>query len=408
MHHDRLEDSLTPARRVAELFAGVGGFRLGLEAAGWETVYSNQWEPSTKRQHASEVYVHHFGENGHSNEDIARVAAVPAEFELLVGGFPCQDYSVAKSNSAAAGLEGKKGVLWWEILRLVESHKPKFIFLENVDRLLKSPSTQRGRDFAVMLSSLGNAGYSVEWRVINAADYGFPQRRRRVFIVAELGGQPPTESEVAEQGILASAFPIGEKSQTATGYISASLLDVSESFGRSLKVSPFRNAGHFFDGEFVTTEVTAKFDGPRVNLGDVLVSDSEVPKEYFLSPESIAKWQYLKGPKSEERTHSSGFKWRYSEGGMVFPDPIDRPSRTILTGEGGTSPSRFKHVVGSEKGLRRLLPVELERLNGFPDGWTAFGVDGEMSDAKRAFFMGNALVVGLIERVGKVLASRIS
>jgi DNA (cytosine-5)-methyltransferase 1 len=400
--------TMTPARRVAELFAGVGGFRLGLEAAGWETVYSNQWEPSTKRQHASEVYVHHFGETGHSNEDIARVAAVPAEFELLVGGFPCQDYSVAKSNSAAAGLEGKKGVLWWEILRLVEAHKPRFIFLENVDRLLKSPSTQRGRDFAIMLSSLGNAGYSVEWRVINAADYGFPQRRRRVFIVAELGGQPPRESEVAEQEILASAFPIREKSHTATGYIPASLLDVSESFGHGLKVSPFRTAGHFFDGEFVTTEVTAKFDGPRVNLGDILVSDSEVPKEYFLSSESITTWRYLKGPKSEERTHSSGFKWRYSEGGMLFPDPIDRPSRTILTGEGGTSPSRFKHVVASEKGLRRLLPVELERLNGFPDGWTAFGVDGEMSDTKRAFFMGNALVVGLIERVGKVLASRIS
>lgn len=394
--------------KVAELFAGVGGFRLGLHAAGWETVYSNQWEPSTKRQHASEVYVHHFGETGHSNEDIGRVSAVPVEFELLVGGFPCQDYSVAKSNSAATGLVGKKGVLWWEILRLIEVHKPKFIFLENVDRLLKSPSTQRGRDFAVMLSSLGKAGYSIEWRVINAADYGFPQRRRRVFIVAELGGRPAQESEVAEEGVLASAFPIGGRSHTVTGRIPSSLLDVSESFGRGLKLSPFRNSGHFFDGEFVTTEVTAKFDGPRVNLGDVLVSDSEVPKEYFLSSESIAKWQYLKGPKSEERTHSSGFKWRYSEGGMVFPDPIDRPSRTILTGEGGTSPSRFKHVVQSEKGFRRLLPVELERLNGFPDGWTALGVNGEMSDAKRAFFMGNALVVGLIERVGKVLASRIS
>lgn len=381
---------------------------MGLEAAGWKTVYSNQWEPATKRQHASEVYVQHFGPHGHSHEDIACVSAIPTNFDLLVGGFPCQDYSVAKSNSSAAGLEGKKGVLWWEILRLVEAHKPKFIFLENVDRLLKSPSTQRGRDFAVMLSSLGNAGYSIEWKVINAADYGFPQRRRRVFIVAELGGRPANESDVGEEGILASAFPIGEKTRTVTGHIPSSLLEVSESFGRGLKVSPFRNTGYFFDGEFVTTEVTAKFDGQRVNLGDVLVSDSEVPTEYFLTSESIAKWQYLKGPKSEERTHSSGFKWRYSEGGMVFPDPIDRPSRTILTGEGGTSPSRFKHVVQSDKGLRRLLPVELERLNGFPDGWTAFGVNGEMSDAKRAFFMGNALVVGLIERVGKVLASSVS
>ena len=75
-------------------------------------------------------------------------------------------------------------MLWWEILRLVQDQKPKFIFLENVDRLLKSPSTQRGRDFAVMLKTLGDVGYNIEWRVVNAADYGFPQRRIRVFIVA--------------------------------------------------------------------------------------------------------------------------------------------------------------------------------------------------------------------------------
>lgn len=397
---------MKPAGRVAELFAGVGGFRLGLEAAGWETVYSNQWEPGTKRQHASEVYVHNFGPDGHSNSDIATVSSVPTDFDLLVGGFPCQDYSVAKSNSTAAGLEGKKGVLWWEILRLVKAHKPKFIFLENVDRLLKSPSSQRGRDFAVMLASLGQEGYSVEWRVINAADYGFPQRRRRVFIVAELGGQSAAETLLLEEGVLSKAFPISSWSNPSLEKLSSSLVEISETFGRGLKNSPFKNAGVFSDGRFLTSDLVADFNGPKMTLGDVLVSEADVPQEYFISEESLPKWQYLKGPKSEERTHSSGFQWRYSEGGMVFPDPRDRPSRTILTGEGGTSPSRFKHVVQSTRGLRRLLPVELERLNGFPDGWTATGTLGEISDAKRAFFMGNALVVGLIERVGRVLAGK--
>lgn len=397
---------MKPARRVAELFAGVGGFRLGLEASGWHTVFSNQWEPSTKRQHASEVYVHNFGPEGHSEVDIATVSAIPTDFDLLVGGFPCQDYSVAKSNSSAAGLEGKKGVLWWEILRLVKEHRPRFIFLENVDRLLKSPSSQRGRDFAVMLASLGLEGYSVEWRVVNAADYGFPQRRRRVFIVAELDGQALSSDIIAEDGVLANAFPISSLSNPLLHEVGSSLVEISETFGRGLKTSPFRNAGAFSQGQFLTTDVVPNFDGPKLTLGDVLLPDDDIPNEYYISPESLPKWQYLKGPKSEARTHPSGFQWRYSEGGMVFPDPSDRPSRTILTGEGGTSPSRFKHVVQGTRGLRRLVPVELERLNGFPDEWTAKGTLGEISDVKRAFFMGNALVVGLIERVGKALAER--
>ena len=175
-----------------ELFAGVGGFRLGLQPAGWSVIWSNQWEPSTKTQHASDCYVAHFGARGHSNEDISRILdrverseCFLPEHDLLVGGFPCQDYSVARTLNQAAGLVGKKGVLWWEIYRLLSVRQPRFIFLENVDRLLKSPAYQRGRDFAVMLACLAGLGYTVEWRVVNAADYGFPQRRRRVFIVGE-------------------------------------------------------------------------------------------------------------------------------------------------------------------------------------------------------------------------------
>jgi len=390
---------------VAELFAGVGGFRLGLESAGWKTVYSNQWEPSTKRQHASEVYVHNFGMDGHSNEDISQVETIPARFDMLVGGFPCQDYSVAKSKSSAAGLEGKKGVLWWEILRLTKKHKPKILFLENVDRLLKSPASQRGRDFAIMLSSLGNEGYSIEWRVVNAADYGFPQRRRRVFIIAYKTRASFTLENITTNGVLAQALPLTVIGQELSGDLGTDLLDLSRNFGKGLKASPFKNAGFYQKGKYTTIEVRSKWKESITTLGDILLPAREIPKSYFIDSESIEKWTYLKGAKSEERTHSSGFKWRYTEGSMVFPDPLNKPSRTILTGEGGTSPSRFKHVVKQNGKLRRLHPVELERLNGFPDNWTAIGV-GPMPDVRRAFFMGNALVVGLIERVGKVLARR--
>ena len=392
--------------RVAELFAGVGGFRLGLEKAGWTTVYSNQWEPSTKRQHASEVYVHNFGEDGHSNEDISNVTEIPSEFDLLVGGFPCQDYSVAKSKSSATGLEGKKGVLWWEILRLVKRHQPKFLFLENVDRLLKSPASQRGRDFAIMLSSLGLEGYSVEWRVVNAADYGFPQRRRRVFIVAYKTKDTFSENLLLHDGVLAKALPVSKGKTSSSGSISSDLLEVSSSFGKELKVSPFLNSGYFQNSEFYSLDVKPEYEGPSETLRDVLLPLSDVPDTFQITPKSLEKWEYLKGSKSEERVHSSGYKWRYTEGAMVFPDPIDRPSRTLLTGEGGSSPSRFKHVVSQGGVMRRLHPKEMERLNGFPDDWTRFAGDEELSDVRRAFFMGNALVVGLIERVGKELANR--
>jgi DNA (cytosine-5)-methyltransferase 1 len=408
---NKYEEPSSPVGTVAELFAGVGGFRIGLAAAGFRTIFSNQWEPSTKIQHASDVYVANFGSEGHSNEDIATVDALP-EVDLLVGGFPCQDYSVAKSLNSSKGLEGKKGVLWWEILRLVNQAKPKFIFLENVDRLLKSPSTQRGRDFAIMLKTLGAEGYSVEWRVVSASDYGFPQRRIRVFIVATRDGAElnnPREY-VTSSGVLARALPVS----VITAQESVFPLDdeadvISQNFNLGSAKSPFLNAGVFFDGKVHTYKTLSAFSGERKTLGDVVLTAAEVAEEYYVDADRVAEWEYLKGAKTIQRTHKgSGTVYNYAEGKMAFPDLLTNPSRTILTGEGGTSPSRFKHIIKTRDGFRRLTPTELERLNGFPDGWTAVGADGkQISDVKRAFFMGNALVVGLIERVGTVLAKDI-
>ncbi len=407
-----------PVGTVAELFAGVGGFRIALGRAGWKTTFSNQWEPSTKAQHASDVYVARFGEDGHTNEDIAKVldayeagtTTIP-ETTMLVGGFPCQDYSVAKSLKSSKGLEGKKGVLWWEILRLVRMNRPPIVFLENVDRLLKSPAVQRGRDFAIMLASLSDEGYFVEWRVVNAAEYGFPQRRRRVFIVAKdkaVFGAPaePVEDFLTKTGTLAKALPVeADFKGLATRFtLHGDLADITEKFDRGGKVSPFRSAGVMNDREVTTADVL-----PRVSkvatLGSVLIPEADVPGEFFVDGGNLESWKYLKGSKREERTHASGAKYFYAEGGMSFPDPTDAPARTILTGEGGTSASRFKHIIQTESGrFRRLTPLELERLNGFPDNWTATSTNGSVSDVRRAFFMGNALVVGVVERIGSQLA----
>ena len=400
-----------PVGTVAELFAGVGGFRIGLATAGWKTVFSNQWEPSTKAQHASDVYVANFGFEGHTNIDIATVKTLP-DIDLIVGGFPCQDYSVAKSLNSSKGLEGKKGVLWWEILRLVKQKKPTFIFLENVDRLLKSPSTQRGRDFAIMLKTLGDEGYMIEWRVVSASDYGFPQRRIRVFIVARKTKMNPSDVQkfVTREGILARALPVANTVEDSAEVTLDKAADViSKEFNRGAGKSPFLNSGVYFGATAYTFKTSPAYRGSKKVLGDVLQDDSIVPKDFFVDKGRISEWKYLKGAKTIERVHkASGSAYNYAEGKMAFPDLLTNPSRTILTGEGGTSPSRFKHIIKTPKGYRRLTPVELERLNGFPDNWTARGAEEkEISDVRRAFFMGNALVVGLIERVGNVLAEEI-
>ena len=402
----------SPVGTVAELFAGVGGFRIGLAAAGLKTVFSNQWEPSTKVQHASDVYVARFGHEGHSNEDISLVEKFPKKVDLIVGGFPCQDYSVAKTLNSSKGLRGKKGVLWWEILRLVSQHKPQFIFLENVDRLLKSPSSQRGRDFAVMLNTLGEEGYEIEWRVVNSAEYGFPQRRIRVFIVARRKRTEKKDPKkiILKTGILARALPVLSSDVEVTEIDLSDDADViSSKFNKGFDKSPFLTSGYFVNGTAYTMKTQAKEVPEKMVLGDVVQKDSEVADEFWVSSTRIKDWKYLKGAKSIEREHKgSGVKYTYAEGKMAFPDLLTNPSRTILTGEGGTTPSRFKHIIQTKNGWRRLTPIELERLNGFPDDWTRYDLNGkEISDAKRAFFMGNALVIGLIEKVGRVIASEL-
>ena len=416
--------------KVAELFAGVGGFRLGLEgyhdeenpqldmpAAGpFKTVWANQWEPpgTASKQFAARCYEARFGAGSLVNEDIHEVLAqfrrgerdIP-DVDMVVGGFPCQDYSVAKPLSQAGGIEGKKGVLWWDIYDFLRmkgpERQPRYVLLENVDRLLKSPASQRGRDFAIILSCLNDLGYSVEWRVVNSAEYGFPQRRKRTYILARLTGEVWDLDARLASGTLADAFPVLPAEPEAIGHVEvpADPYEASQSFNKGKKTSPFLEAGAMQDGRVATAKVAEDYHGPRRTLGDVLVPDDEVPPEFFIEPDKLERWRYLKGSKSEERVDKkTGFAYRYSEGSMAFPDARDRPSRTILTGEGGRGASRFKHVVECADGrLRRLVPDELDQLQCFPRGWTDTG----MSDGRRAFCMGNALVTGIPYRIGQAL-----
>lgn len=390
---------------IVDMFAGVGGFRLGLEKHGFETVWFNQWEPSKKRQDAHDCYVQHFGDfpdlpdGTGTNTDISLVDKnlIP-DHALVVGGFPCQDYSVARSG--AEGLTGRKGVLWWQIYDVLRLKRPAFALFENVDRLLKSPSKQRGRDFGVMLSCFASLGYSVEWRVVNAADYGGVQKRRRVFIFAwrddtTVGVQAFRDGKIRvwqESGVLARAFP-GEPMVNSgwNVFVSPDPVAVSEQFEAC-----FGDAGCMFRGA-VHTGGFKPLRVPGGVLGDVLEPNSN---EWAYSPDQLERIEYQKSSKRIPRVTAAGHEYVYSEGAMAFPDRLDLPARTLLTGEG--SVSRSSHVVADPGSgvLRRLSPVECERLMGFPDGWTA-----GMSTTARRFVMGNAVVVGLIDRVGAVLST---
>lgn len=375
--------------RVVELFAGVGGFRLGLEGLGTTFVWANQWEPGKKSQHAFDCYERHFGKRDyHVNEDISKVPveSIP-DHDLLVGGFPCQDYSVATTN--AEGIQGKKGVLWWEIYRIVKDKLPKYLLLENVDRLIKSPSNQRGRDFSIILSTLNSLGYYVEWRVINAADYGFPQRRRRTFIYAT---RLPFEGDVVDTlnstGFFAPMFPqirVAPSHVKQVG-LNKDLVELSNSFSFD-----YGNSGLAINHQCYTIKGKPVMMNGGKNLEQVL--EDNVDEKYYIKEEDLEDWKKLKGSAKIQRVAKNGHQYTYSQGAIPFPDPLDKPSRTIVTSE--SSKSRMSHVIldPTTNRYRILTPQECERLNGFPTNWT----EG-MPHGFRYFCMGNALVVGIIEQ----------
>jgi len=405
--------------RVIELFAGVGGFRLGLEKTkNFKVIWSNQWEPGSKLQHASLIYEKKFKSGTHSNKDIEEVSTkeIP-NHDVLVGGFPCQDYSVASTLKNSKGLIGKKGVLWWSIHRILseKKSKPSYLILENVDRLIISPSNQKGRDFAVMLRSLMDLNYIVEWRVINAGEYGHPQRRRRIFILAyhkksNIGKSILKQYKDTKYFIdwLTVNSPFAQKFKVKNidslfipeFELSKNIIDVSQNFNVMNEKNIFKNSGIAINDKIITTKLEQDYQGKQKILKDIILKASEVPEEFFIDDNDLEKWIEHKSAKQIERTTKDGFKYLFSEGNMSFPDDLSKPSRTIITSEGGKQPSRFKHVVKAGKRHRRLTPVELELLNEFPKNFTKHP---EVSDSKRAFLMGNALVVGVITKIGKAL-----
>ncbi|MGT2835454.1 DNA cytosine methyltransferase [Streptococcus hyointestinalis] len=416
--------------KVLELFAGVGGFRIGLENADknlFQTKWSNQWEPSRKSQDAFEVYDYHFPDSENINISISEISDekfAEMDADIIVGGFPCQDYSVARSKKNEQGIEGKKGVLFWEIIRATRIIKPEYLILENVDRLLKAPSKQRGRDFAIMLTAFNNLGYSVEWRVINAAEYGRSQRRRRVFFFvyrndtdfAQKVDKQFENDEIVfddnrydeyiyHSGLFATQFPIKPypvKNRQVYYELPTDIVEVSDNFTGTVW-----NTGVMRHGKYYSIDTESNYNGKPITLGEILQDEQDVPEKYFLTdPAKLEKFQYLRGPKKIERTSADGFTYIYSEGGMSPYDDLSLPGRTMLTSEGTVN--RSTHFLFVKDKYRLITPIEAERLQDFPDDWTskkklADGSVVEVSDKMRMFFMGNALVTEIVKEIGNYI-----
>lgn len=407
-------------KMVVELFAGVGGFRCGLnnvqmineivkENNTWNFVWSNQWEPATKIQHAFDCYNKRFGDSpNHSNVDITKVnkKEIP-NHTLLVGGFPCQDYSVAHGLSKEKGIEGKKGVLWWEIAEILKAKTPPFVLLENVDRLLQSPSKQKGRDFAIMLRTFADNDYAVEWRIINASEYGFVQKRKRTFIFAYHKStnyyknmlKETSEKIVFNDGVFAKQFPITpENSDNSKFDISNTeykdLVEVSDKFK-----GQFYNSGHMVNYKAISYKVMS--DKSTISPLKTIIETGDIENKYFIDAKHAEKLKYLKGSKKIQRYKPNGEPYFYTEGTMDFPDSLDKPARTMLTSESAIN--RSSHILKDLKTgkLRIITPIEAERINGFPDNWTKTG----MPDKRRYFMMGNALVVGIIKKLGEEIGN---
>lgn len=401
---------------VAELFAGIGGFRCGfnevklednktIEKENWQFVYANQYEPRTKSQPAWQVYTTRFGnKKEYSNKDIYKVDKnkIP-DHTVLTAGFPCQDYSVARVN--AEGIKGKEGVLWWQIIEVIDAKKPPFILLENVDRLIKSPAKQRGRDYTIILYTLHRRGYDVQWRVINAADYGYPQKRRRIYIVAyhrrtnyyqQMHLQDPNDI-IYHKGIFARQFPVKDDN---TNHVNCH--DLKE-YDDILQVSQqalfhYNNTGLMQDGLIITTNTTPNYKGKQTTIANIL--EQNTPPTYNITPQQHKRLQYHKGAKHQQRKHKNGTTYYYTEGKIPYPDPINKPSRTILTTEHQTN--RTTHIIKDPhtSQLRTLTPLECERLQTIPDNWTN---TPNTTTPQRYKLLGNTLITTIITKISHEL-----
>ena len=438
--------------RAVSLFSGAGGFERGFERAGIKTILQCEIDPtalSVLRRHwpnvpkvedvrtlrkdsAPALYRRSRdvgAESGGADTEQLRHGREPGGgVDLVYGGFPCQDISVAGKR---AGLGGARSGLWHEFRRVLSELRPRWAVIENVGGLLHSGQRSPGADLAVILDALDELGFAgISWAVLDAQHFGVPQRRTRVFVVAgpsrrcteavlsiceSCGGNPEKGGEAGE-GVAASL-----RSRSASSGVSlpgrggeddANLVfGVNGDTGYSLRANP-SHSGDKGDGGINTTLVAAPIAGHhhRDDLdNDTYVVADTLRQHPRAGSNSVGTLTVARGLTSRNERYDSETETLLP---IQYPEQWGRDKRQNGTGIGAegdpsyTLDASYPQGVGGSFGVRRLTPLECERLMGWPDDWTRWRDDGsEISDTHRYRLIGNGVVSTVAEWIGHRLVA---
>jgi len=349
--------------KFIELFAGIGAFRLGLERTGHECVWANEW-----LERPRSIYARNFGEQP-DGRDIRNVSAgdIPSA-DLLVGGFPCATFSVAGKRTGFS-LADTRGTLAFEMFRLAHEKSIPYLLFENVKGLLNH---DKGRTFEIILEVLDGLGYDCQWELLDSQNFGVPQHRERIFLIGHLRGKPRPK-----------VFPIGEASKSNDGANSEKQEGRQGFFSH---ISPTLDA-HYYKGGNARQYV--------------IHTESRRDKELRTFDEGIV-------PTLTAQMGTGGGNVPYVTGKSprkvdVFPT-IDGHYWKGIQNNQGRGAVAFENDEENITQLRKLTPLECERLQGLPDGWTEFYHDGRrVSDSERYERCGRTITIPVVEAIGRRL-----
>lgn len=373
-----------------DTFAGIGGFALPLTELGHECIGFSEID-----RYATAIYRSHFPSH-HPYGDITKLepATLP-DFDLLVGGFPCQAFSIAGKRR---GFDDTRGTLFFDLARILQSKKPRFFIFENVKGLL---SHDGGRTFATIIATLAELGYDVQWQVLNSKHFGVPQNRERVFVVGHLRSEPrPEVFPLAGSGgpdviEITAGVPQSVRVYSTEG-VAPTLFGNSSGGGKTLKIIDMKAHGSKTRRGAVKEGYTGALDH---DCAQAVIVESNIDGKTRVRDVAPT----LRSPKTISNMPVA-IAIRGRENGATIEARSDDVSNALRTGGGGQS----KAMITDGMQIRRLTPTECERLQAFPDRWTEFGIDENgkqmrISDTQRYKTLGNAVSTCVVREIAKHL-----
>jgi DNA (cytosine-5)-methyltransferase 1 len=406
--------------RFIELFAGIGGFRLGLEQAGHKCVYTNEW-----LKKPASIYEKQFGDKPDTRDIISIRGNELPEADLICGGFPCATFSVAGKRQGFS-LEDTRGTLCFEMFRLAKERKVPYILFENVKGLLNH---DKGRTLRIMLAALDELGYDTQWEVLDSQNFGVPQHRERIFVIGHLRGtsrpqvfpigRPSTEDDESNkreqktrQGLFSNISPTLDAHYSKGGASRQYVTQWRRGYFRDYKSdgSPTLTANMGTGGHNVPfIKKRVKFVGalgkPRKNSKE---KDKHLSRAYSQSKRVFSANGVSPTLSGTER---SG-RYNVSVKAVITPDRKNKKQNGRRMKEDGepsfTLGAQDRHGVALGTQIRKLTPLECERLQGLPDNFTKYYADGSLvSNSERYERCGRTVTIPVIKAIGDKLNGKL-